>query len=107
MGVVAFLVAFYLVRKWTLNHFKNPVIPGKNILLVTAHPGKCSQSILLTELDDEAMFFSPFITAATEQGSKVYLVCLSKGIEPGLTRFNEVKEACKVTSTFPTKRSGS
>lgn len=47
------------------------------------------------------MFFSPFILSAINQGKKVYLLCFSKGVEPGLTRYNEVKEAARVCiSTF-------
>jgi len=53
-------------------------------MLVTAHP------------DDETMFFAPFIIEAVKQHKVVHLLCLSKGIEPGLTRYEELIKASQV-----------
>jgi len=55
-------------------------------MLVTAHP------------DDETMFFAPFILEAIKQNKIVHLLCLSKGFEPGLTRYEELINATTVLS---------
>lgn len=42
------------------------------------------------------MFFAPFVLSALKQGKEIYLLCLSKGIEPGLTRSEELVAAANV-----------
>ena len=62
MGGVVLLLAYLCTRG------SNPTILNqKAVLLITAHP------------DDECMFFGPTITALTESGCQVYILCLSTG----------------------------
>uniref|UniRef100_A0A6B2LF69 N-acetylglucosaminylphosphatidylinositol deacetylase n=1 Tax=Arcella intermedia TaxID=1963864 RepID=A0A6B2LF69_9EUKA len=74
-----------LCRWWVLGMAsKGGGVEGRNILLVTAHP------------DDESMFFVPFSRDAIRQGKRISLLCLSKGLEPGQTRINELTLAAKM-----------
>ena len=46
------------------------------------------------------MFFVPFIKTAVEQKKNVFIVCMSKGQEDGLTRYQELVSAAKVGLFF-------
>jgi hypothetical protein len=70
-------------------------------MLVIAHPGTWQfLSLFLIILDDESMFFIPFVSSCVKQGKKVSILCLSKGIEPGLVRYNELLSAAKVSKDW-------
>jgi hypothetical protein len=72
---------------------------GSNILLVIAHPGLGLECIILVNsLDDESMFFLPVIYSCLKEKNNFSILCLSKGVEAGLTRYHELLLAAKVRS---------
>jgi len=81
--VVVVLVVCAVLKKFLFG-IRNDSFLGSQILLVIAHP------------DDESMFFLPFIYSCLNKSKKVSLLCLSKGIEPGLTRYQELMNASRI-----------
>jgi len=83
--ILGICLLFFVLKKKTLSNLQSSSLPAatKKIMLVVAHP------------DDESMFFVPFLASAYTQKKHLYLLCLSKGIEPGTTRIEEVTEASK------------
>jgi hypothetical protein len=63
LAVLLLLSARVLRARWGA-----AALPGRRLLLVTAHP------------DDEAMFFAPLLLSAAAAGVDVHIICLSTGV---------------------------
>lgn len=84
ISLLLLLPAIWLYTAY-MSSSRFPTLRGARVLLLIAHP------------DDEAMFFSPTMTALTrpDRGNHVKILCLSNGGKDGLgaVRTKEIRES--------------